>query len=149
MPTYPYFCDFCRQDYEEFRFIEDPPPFSCPTCGEVPPIFHQVFAGCSPMALIKGSPRTFGQQAELNSKKMGSEQMAILAEKSREEIRQVYKGPVGSVGPNGEKGQLMEVPKELPWYRSGETKGLKKMAKPLNTAKIKDVTNYVLTGETK
>lgn len=97
--------------------------------------------GQAPQAIIKGSPKTFGQQAELNAQQMGREQMQRMQEEARK--RPTFSGTL----PEGAKiNRERDEITERPWFRDGEF-GLKKMDQPLNLNKVKDVKDYVMTGE--
>lgn len=134
MPTYLYRCYVCDCECTHTHgMTESHPP--CPVCGE--PYgreFHQDFSQHQRASLLAGPPTTVGQQAELNTKKLGSNRM--LPEATKKNRRPL---------PNG--ASWAETPTELPWYRSGEVAGLPKMEKPLDLSKVKDVKRYIETGE--
>ena len=141
MPNYLHRCETCSYELEEFRYITDPIPQECSICGSGPPLFHQVYHGANFMGFVRGEPTTFGQQAELNAKRLGKEQLQLKAEAARAEMRGEYRGAVP-------EGAVVERPTEdLPWYRSGEVAGLPKMEAPLKLEKIKNPTDYIMTGE--
>lgn len=142
MPNFTFDCARCGHSLEEFLFLNDPRPESCPECGAAKPDFGQRFHGQAPMGWVKGDPKTFGQQAELNAQRMGKEQMQRMREEA------LKKKPFTGKLPEGASiNREYENVKELPWYRDGSVPGLPKREKPLNLDKVKDVTKYVMTGE--
>lgn len=68
MPTYEYKCETCGNIYEEIRKMSEKGPEKC-LCGEIYPCFHQVFDGYN-VIVNDGVPKTIGQLAEYNSKKL-------------------------------------------------------------------------------
>lgn len=124
MPNYAYICETCDSRFEEFRpSISLPHPPHCPSCQEP---YGQKFTldwGTCELTTYCHNITTLGQQAELNSKRMGKEQVQM-------------------------KEEAAKPPVELPWWRSGEVEGCPKMEKPLDLKKVKDVRRYVETGET-
>lgn len=95
---------------------------------------------------VYGDPKTVGQQAELNAKRLGKEQVALMEEKyEREKQERRAKRAMKLAEKVG--GTVDPTPPGTPWWRSGELPGLEKMDKPLDVSKLKDPTHYVLTGE--
>jgi len=122
MPTYEYACDACGASHEEFRRMSEPGPDACPACGEGAR-FRQVFG--APVLVQYGNPTTFGQQAEINARRAGKEQMARMAEAQ-------------SVGPwTGPTPPGAQPPPERKL-----TAGIE----PADLSKIKDVHKYIVTG---
>lgn len=78
MSTFLYYCAACKLDYEEERSIGTDHPQNCPHCNE--PFgdnFHVNFAKLN-VTLGKGiiPVTTFGQQSEINKKRLGKELLA-------------------------------------------------------------------------
>jgi putative FmdB family regulatory protein len=143
MPTYQYKCDACDVAYEDDHLMSEPHPTMCPACGEpYGERFGQDYANYNQIGIVKGNPTTLGQQAELNAKRLGKEQMQKMVEAEKQRISG-WKGhrPKGSSVNTTGNG-------ETPWFRAGEVPGLKKLDKPLNLKKIKDKKKYIATGET-
>lgn len=140
MPRYLHHCDACGNSHDDFRAMSDPSPTECPTCRAPEPAFHRVFE--APMAIVKGNPKTFGQQAELNAERLGKEQLQKRLEEWEKPRPFTGKLPEGVKPASVDR---KEIP--LPFYRSGELSGLPKMEKPLDLKKVKDVGKYIMTGE--
>lgn len=139
MPTYEYACQNCHEQFEETRSIHEKGPDKCPICGTLyGQGFDQNYSGYNQISLVYGSPTTIGQQAELNAKRLGKEQMQLLVEK--EKARKF-----GGKLPQG--ASLPKEEAETPWFRSGEVPGLPKRDK-LDLAKIKNTEKFIETGET-
>lgn len=144
MPTYEYRCDACDHQFEQFRGFSEPHPDECPRCFE--PYgddyqFHQAYANNRPLALVRGNPTTFGQQAEINAKRAGKEQLAIMTEIAKPENRKkkTLKVPDGA--------SIVDTkPAPTPWFRDGSVPGVPKLDKPLNLNKIPNVDKYIQTG---
>jgi putative FmdB family regulatory protein len=84
VPTYAYACDACGARYERFQAMSAPHG-PCEACGAA---FgangaRQDFSAHRPLGLCKGNPTTFGQQAELNARRVGKERMAQMAEEAK------------------------------------------------------------------
>lgn len=141
MPTYAYSCDACGCQHEEFRSISQPHPTQCPDCSEpFGDVFRQEFMGSNPIGIVRNQPTTFGQQAEINARRMGKEQMQIMAEQSKKRVSQ-FTGKLpdnASINTTGTG--------ERPWWRDGVA-GLPTLDKPLDMKKVKDSTKYIETGE--
>jgi len=121
MPNYAYRCD-CGHAYEELRTMDQGHPGSCPACGTLYDCgFGQDYSASRAMPIGTREPRTFGELADLNAKKMGSSAAAAV---------KPAKPP-------------------LPWFRDGSVEGLPRMEKPLDADGLKDKERYVLTGEKK
>jgi putative FmdB family regulatory protein len=138
MPTYTFFCSSCHHTYDEFLGMTEARPSACPSCGKKKG-FGQQFT--EPNAIVRGQPKTFGQAAEENAKRLGKEQMQMMAEADQERITgSKWTGPVPKGGrPKG------TVEGDIPFWRDGSLGG-PKMEKPLNPRKIKNVKKYVETG---
>lgn len=136
MPTYEYRCQDCSHQYEVFKkTITRRHPRKCPECNSKN---FGTYLG-TPIGRVKGEPKTFGQQAELNEKRLGKE----LMQKMREEDQARMKG--GWTGPQIPGAKRVEKSKEIPFYRQG----LEDPTKPLDITKVKDIPHYIETGEMK
>jgi hypothetical protein len=119
-----------------------PQPKACPKCDEVyGKGFNQDYSKSQVVGVVYGDPKTFGQQAELNAKRAGREQMQQMAEESARRLSE-YTGPL----PQGASINTTGTGETPPW-RDGSL-GLPPMEKPLDLSQVKDVNRYVRTGET-
>jgi hypothetical protein len=117
-----------------------PHPDKCGKCGEAyGQRFGQDYAQFRVTATVYGDPKTVGQQAELNEKRMGGELTQRLWEDQKSKVR-AYSGPL----PDGAR--PITDPGETPPWRDGSM-GLAPLEKPLDLTKVKDVNKYVRTGE--
>ncbi len=145
MPTYVYCCGACDHAYEEFRSFSEPSPQVCPKCGEpYGQKFNQDWMKNRPFGWVYGEDHatTFGQQAEYNAKRVGKEQLGMMAaerDARRHRITQL---------PEGASRVAEDVDTTLPWYRSGEVPGLPKMEQPLDVAEVRNVEGYIVEGTT-
>ncbi len=140
MPTYAFGCESCGHSYEHEQSIHAEHPTSCPRCGATgEEVFHQLWGTYKTLGLVKGSPTTVGQQAELNARRAGKEQIQMMAE---EAALPKWTGPM----PEGARVNTTGTG-QPPWYRSGEVKGTGRLEKPLDLSKVKDVARYVATGD--
>jgi len=119
MPTYEFSCDKCGHNFELFLSFSEEHPSKCPKCKKKS--LNQVFDG-NTIICVKGE-NTIGQLGESNWKKYGGKIKEDMAKKQE------------------------ETDKKLPWWRSGEVKGLSKERKPIDVSKIKDVKKYIEKGE--
>lgn len=141
MPTYGYLCEACGRAHEEFKSMSAPHPAACPSCGEPHgERFRQDFRGSAPLGIVKGNPTTIGQQAELNARRAGKEQMRQMAEEDRARVR----GFTGRL-PKGARPNTTGTG-ERPWFRDGIAGNV--LDKPLDLRKVKDAKKYIETGET-
>lgn len=101
--------------------MSEPHPTACPECKSEEH-FRRVY-GC-PVGLVYGDPTTVGQQAELNAKRLGKEQLQKMYE---EDCRR--RGV-----PTRE-----EQKANRPWWRTSD--------KPLDLSKIKDPAEYIRSGK--
>jgi len=142
MPTYEYHCDTCDTTHEESRSIHAPHPKKCPTCGQkAGEKFSQVFTNHNVVCLVYGNPKTIGQQAEQNAKRVGKAKLEEMAEKEKERVSKA-KGKL----PKGAS-RIARSDDDPPWFRSGEVPGLPRSDKPLDMSTVKDVTKFVETGQ--
>lgn len=141
MACYDFTCNFCEHTYELSQSIKLPLPDSCPKCGATAPDFHQIYHAVG-VAIVYGSPKTVGQQAEINARRAGSEQMDRMwaAEAAK---RVGWKGPK----PEGVK-EDSGGSSEVPWWRSGAVPGVARSETPIDLKKIRDPAKFVQTGET-
>jgi len=140
MPTYSYHCDACGRDYEEFRLMYQKGPEVCPHCGAGKPRFGQAFHGAKVIGLVKGEPKTFGQAAEQNAKRLGKERMQMMEEAEKERVSRF----TGKLPPGAKP---ITATGETPPWRDGSF-GNKPLEKPLDLGRVKDVKKYIETGET-
>jgi putative FmdB family regulatory protein len=133
MPTYLYECEGCGRAHEDTHLMSEPHP-DCPGCGaKYGEGFYQAYSAYK-VNVIDSVPRTFGQQAERNAKRVGKEGLRRLAEEAGRKKR--YTGPV----PDGAE---RPAPKE----KSSEIPGTQRMEKPLDPKTVKDPVKYIETGE--
>jgi predicted nucleic acid-binding Zn ribbon protein len=114
--TYDARCDACPFLGEISKPMADDFPTTCPGCGDS--TLCQDFRGKSFIIQDK-SPKSYGQQSDLNRKALGGE----LSAKKDEALA------------------ALRPKAETPWWRE-------EGSKPLDTSKIKDLTHFVETGET-
>lgn len=119
MPYYEFSCDSCKYVFEIKLSYTDKHPTKCPKCKKQK--LYQLFDG-NTVVSIKGE-NTLGQIGEANWKKKGGKIKEDIAKKQEEDD------------------------KKLPWWRSGDVKGLPKERKPIDVSKIKDVKKYIEKGE--
>ena len=136
MPTYQFICESCGELEEFTQSIHDDLPTACPSCGEAESSqFHQIYDGEN-FVFCRGEPTTVGQQAEVNAKRVGKEQMAQMAEQydvSSRKGRETMKLPKGAK-------RLKEGTKyKRPWWRDTD--------KPLDVTKIRDTKKFILEGK--
>lgn len=140
MPVYEFRCDACEHAYSEFLALTAERPKKCPACGDKKS-FGQVFS--VPNTIVRGQPKTIGQAAEENAKRVGKEQMEMMFDP---ELPQ-NKKPAGKGRlPKGAK-RVDTSKAETPWWRDGTVPGVPKLDKPLDVKKIKNVQKYIRTGE--
>lgn len=90
MPTFSLLCRQCNHAYEEFRWPSEGMPACCPSCQE--PFgagFDQNWMENRPIGRCGGEDRitTVGQQAEYNARRLGREQMGMLAQADRRRMK--------------------------------------------------------------
>lgn len=98
--------------------------------------FNQVFG--VPNAVVRGNPKTFGQAAEENARRVGREQLELMAEEDKARVS-TFKGKL----PKG--ASLNKTQAKTPPWRDGSL-GIPAMDKPLDVAKVKNVKRYIETG---
>jgi len=126
MPEYQYKCDSCNYSFDIYQKINSPTKKTCPKCKakSLYKIFGSVLVFCN-------NVNTIGQLAEKNkrTKGKGKDQKTMKEKISESGIEKVKKDA------------------KIPWWRSGDVKGLPKMDKPLNLKKINNVKNYIEGGK--
>ncbi len=121
-------CESCEHRHDEFLWFSEKLPKKCPKCGAKSPHYHQDYMQNRPCGISYGNPTTFGQQAEINAKRMGKEQLQKMGEKERAKRR-------GFTGKRPEGARSVLAPTTAP-------------AEPeINLDKIHDVEKYIMTGE--
>jgi hypothetical protein len=64
-------------------------PSSCPSCGTIyGDGFEQDYSLSNFTCVVYGNPTTFGQQAELNAKRLGKEQMQLIQDKNNKRLEE-------------------------------------------------------------
>lgn len=128
MPAYDYTCSNCNYSFEIEHSIHEEARKKCPKCKK-----HKLerVPGGGLGFWIYGNPTTLGQQAEVNSRKMGKELRQIKTEEEKQKFKKIKQKALNL--PSGAK--IIEPDeKYVPWYRSGK--------KPLNLDKAKNDPNY-------
>ncbi len=127
MPTYRFNCTACKHAYETYLSFAEYDVFdkqrNCPQCNCKKSIVNKIG---TPIFFVK-TVTTVGQQAELNARKMGSEQVAKAIEKNKTKVSKVMSEAV----PGSKDVSRGTRP---PWWRDGEHFGLPKSAKPVDDA---------------
>jgi hypothetical protein len=122
-----------------------PHPECCPGCGATAPHFRQDFTRSRIIGLARGNPTTLGQQAELNSKRVGKERLAEMAQEDAQRVKGVrFSGKL----PPGAKHNTTATG-ETPWFRDGSIAGVPALEKPLDMSRIQspaDAQSYIETG---
>lgn len=126
-------CEACGLQHEDIRRMSDPELKECPHCREpYGSRFNRDFTGARLVGIVYGEPKTFGQQAELNAKRLGKERVAQMAEESRNKVAKFQgKMPRGGRLPGAGPGP------RVPWFHD----------ESVDTRKIKDKRKYIETGE--
>lgn len=132
MPIYLFRCEKCKINSEQVHLMSEAHE-PCQKCGEpYGDVFHQRFMEYQTQAIQKGDPKTFGQQSELNAKRLGKEQMQLMEEDIMKPKPFTGKLPAGASLPD----------------RSGAAKPFwrENKKKPINPKKI-NVKKYVEEGK--
>lgn len=138
MPCYQMICEVCGYNKTDYRNIQVGPRKKCPQCKASSPSFHQVYS--APVLIVRDSPTTFGQMAEINAKRFGKEQMEKLREEhSKPKKKKKLKLPKGA-----KRAKILD---EIPWFRAGGIPGVPKEPKPIDLKKIPDVEKYINEGK--
>ncbi len=142
MPSYSYICDACGGAHDDFHAMSAPHPERCPSCGTpFGAMFRQNFQGVGAIVVIRDSPTTFGQQAEINARRVGKEQLQLMSEQDGART-----GTFTGRLPQGAKVNTTGTGAR-PWFRDGVA-GLPVLDKPLDLKQVRDAKKYVETGET-
>ncbi len=131
MPTYVYKCEACEYEFEEFQWMSEATLTKCPECKRKK-LYRKPVAGA--LTLIYDSPTTFGQQAEINAKRLGKEQLELKAKAIKEKKIDLLSDKLSAGASLVDKNKEAETP----FWRSGK--------KPLNLKKIPDVKRYIEKG---
>ncbi len=119
-----------------------PHPPACPHCGEPHgERFRQDFRGSQAVCIAYGNPTTVGQQAELNARRLGKEQLERMAEEDRARVSG-WKGPM----PAGARPNVTGTG-ERPWFRDNGVAGLQPLDRPLDLRQVSNVQRYIETGK--
>lgn len=140
IPLYQYCCKKCGHECEDFRFRFEGGPTKCPECKAKAPHFRQLI-GDGIIGRVKNQPKTVGQQAEINNRKLGKEQMELMAEAEKKQKRSGWEGRLPEGARVVERGEAVTPP-----WRDG-TFGIPAMEKPLDLSEIKNTEKYIRTGE--
>lgn len=136
MPTYLFVCETCGVSGDVEQSICDALPDTCPECGEQDASrWHQIYSGEN-FCFCRQEPTTVGQQAEINARRVGKEQIELMAEKSKPAN---HKGEFSRKFKGGTK-TTERYKASRPWWRPHSDK-------PLDVKKLKDPTKYILTGK--
>lgn len=128
MPNYAYVCHKCKHRFENHHLMSEPHPEKCPSCEEpYGKEFQQDWSQSNTTSIVYGDPKTVGQQAELNAKRLGKDGVQQLFEESKNKD---FSGMLPK------KAGIKEKENKLPWFRSGEVPGLPKQEKPLDLKKM-------------
>lgn len=134
-------CRACGHAFDQFKSLLAPHPEKCPPCGEpYGRAFQQDWGQFRVTGTVYGDPKTLGQQAELNEKRMGREQTQRLWEGEQRRLTE-YTGPL----PEGAR--PIQSTGETPPWRDGSF-GTPAKDKPLDLSQVRNVQKYVETGET-
>lgn len=149
MPSFEFCCHTCSYRFEEFKKTLGPPKEAplCPECGEES---FLLIGGDQIIGRVNGNPTTIGQQAELNSKKMGKELVQLKTEEANKRVEEAKNRRLQSRIPKGAK--RIPAPTGRPFWRPDGKEG----AKPMNIDKMVDakgkldkkkVEKYIYTGK--
>ena len=139
MPNYRYECAACGRGHDEFQSLTAAPLEACPGCQSRSG-YGRAFG--VPSAIVRGRPKTFGQAAEENARRLGPSGMADL---ERAETSRLRAGGFTGKLPRGAKINRKGTGAPPPW-RDGSF-GTPKLAKPLDVRRLKSVKRYIETGK--
>jgi putative FmdB family regulatory protein len=137
MPLYEYVCRPCELSFESFQRMSEEPLKDCPFCEKQ--TLERLFS--VPHVKIPDNPKTLGELAEYNTKKMSAEDREIQTSLKKEKRRRAVKELENKTG-----AKLMEST-AIPWWRNGEN-GTKYSEKLIDTSKITNIKRYIETGKT-
>ena len=140
MPRRYYICDDCNYNFDITQRFEDPILKECPKCkGKV----YQDLVGIHTSVISE--PKTIGQLAERNSKKLGKECVDMLEKKRKEEME--ANKEIGYQKIEKITGKKVKRPKKVekePWFgklSDDKSKKIFESADPTQAAK-----KYILEG---
>jgi len=141
VPSYEFRCESCGLDFEEFKkTIGAPEAPPCPGCSGKTEL---LIGGDQVIGRVNGDPTTLGQQAELNSRKMGKELTSLKAAEAK---KPRIKKPSGLKLPKGAR-RVDTSNAKTPFWREG--KEPLKLDKLLNNGKpdARKVKKYIHEGK--
>ena len=98
------------------------------------------------MVFAKGDPKTVGELAERNTKKMGKDQVSLYEEKQREAKRLRRKAIAEKLPKGASLAKNDSHP--LPPWRDGSIPGLERSDKPLELIdNVSNIEKFVMTGK--
>lgn len=130
MPLYEYACPACNIAFDAFHQMSDEPLKTCIGCDKDTLI--RLFS--VPNVKVESEPKTVGELAERNTRKMSKDE---LAEKSVLKMLKKRKGMDEIAAKSG--GKVIKSADTIPWWRNGSQK-------PLDTSKISNIRKYIETG---
>lgn len=138
MPIYEYACRECEIAFDAFQKMSDKPLKTCPMCEK--DILVKLFS--IPHIKVESDPKTIGELAERNTRRMSKDELAEKSELKRDKRKQGMKEIANKAG-----GKAIEQPDSIPWWRDGKSFGCKYSDKPIDTSKISNLRKYVETGQ--
>lgn len=138
MPTYEYVCDACQESHELFKPLSAAHPDKCPACGSKE--YRQDYSKFKTVGVVYDNPTTFGQQAELNAKRLGKEQMQLMAADDKARVAG-RKRPFTGKLPKGASLVTEDLGDAAPPWRDDGTKPLSVAGKT-----PKQLKKYIETG---
>lgn len=139
MPLYEYACPDCELAFEMLQKMSDDVLKVCPFCSKK--TLTKLFS--VPHIQIESEPKTIGELAERNTKKMSKDELSEKTERKLEKRRQGLAETAAKVG-----GKAIKQSDTIPWWRDGKSFGSKYSEKPIDTTKISNIRRYVETGKT-
>jgi putative FmdB family regulatory protein len=138
MPLYEYACPDCEIAFDVFQKMSDSHLTKCPICEEN--TLRRLFS--VPHVTVADNPKTVGQLAEYNTKRMSKDEHEEKMEHKRHKRRQALRELSKKAGAN-----LMETSDTIPWWRDGKSFGSKYSEKPVDTSKYQNIRKYVEEGK--
>lgn len=135
---YQYVCRPCEVSFETFQKMSEDPIKECPFCCK--PVLEKLYS--VPHISVPDNPKTLGQLAEYNTKKMSEEDRNLQTQMKKEKRKRGIRKIEQETG-----GKIIEASKEVPWWRSGQN-GTTYSDKPVDTTKITNIKRFVETGKT-
>lgn len=124
MITYDFACKNCELIYEVNQSIKDSLPIACAFCEESEG-FEQIYS--IPTFFVKAQPNNVGWQAEVNTKRMGKDEIEERVAKKREKVRAAKAEMAAKVGGK----VIQDTGERAAW------------SKKIDTSKISNVREYV------